>query len=402
MFINFFYLLKKEGIPVSSTEWMTLMEALGMGLANSSLTGFYYLARTILVKSETNFDKYDIAFQKYFEGLETSPLISEQVYKWLEQSLPPLDVNIDLEAQLKYQLEELDLAQLKQMFEERMKEQKSQHHGGSKWVGTGGTSPFGHSGYHPGGIRVGGGSLRQSAVKVAGERKYLEFRGDETLGVRQFEVALKKLRQFTTRMEGPKDELDLDGTISATCNNAGKLKLVWDRPRKNAIKIILLMDSGGSMVPFYKLCNQLFTAVNQSAHFKALDIYYFHNCVYDRVFLDPLCQHRNSIKTEDLLRNHNSDYKLIVVGDASMAPSELTHIDGIIDWGLTNSEPGIVWLERLVRHFTHWVWLNPIPENRWNSAYGRYTINLVREVFPMFELTVDGLDQAVKKLKVKR
>jgi uncharacterized protein with von Willebrand factor type A (vWA) domain len=320
----------------------------------------------------------------------------------LEQSLPPLDINIDLEAQLKYQLEELDLAQLKQMFEERMREQKSQHHGGSRWVGTGGTSPFGHSGYHPGGIRVGGGSLRQSAVKVAGERKYLEFRGDETLGVRQFEVALKKLRQFTTRIEGPKDELDLDGTISATCNNAGKLKLVWDRPRKNSIKIILLMDSGGSMVPFYKLCNQLFTAVNQSAHFKALDIYYFHNCVYDRVFLDPLCQHRNSIKTEDLLRNHNSDYKLIVVGDASMAPSELTHIDGIIDWGLTNSEPGIVWLERLVRHFTHWVWLNPIPENRWNSAYGRYTINLVREVFPMFELTVDGLDQAVKKLKVKR
>nr|MDA8212542.1 VWA containing CoxE family protein [Clostridia bacterium] len=279
MFINFFYLLKKEGVPVSITEWMTLMEALGKGMAGSSLTGFYYLARSILVKSETNFDKYDLAFQKYFEGIETPAQISEQVFKWLENALPPLDINIDLEAQLKYQLENLDLAQLKQMFEERLREQKSQHHGGSRWIGTGGTSPFGHSGYHPGGIRVGGDSLRRSAVKVAGERRYQEFRGDETLGVRQFEVALRKLRQFTTRIEGPKDELDLDGTISATCNNAGRLKLVWDRSRKNAIKIILLMDSGGSMVPYYKLCNQLFTAVNKSAHFKALDIYFFHNCV---------------------------------------------------------------------------------------------------------------------------
>lgn len=402
MFINFFYLLKKEGVPVSITEWMTLMEALDKGMAGSSLTAFYYLARSILVKSETNFDKYDLAFQKYFEGIETPAQISEQVFKWLENALPPLDINIDLEEQLKYQLENLDLAQLKQMFEERLREQKSQHHGGSRWIGTGGTSPFGHSGYHPGGIRVGGDSLRRSAVKVAGERRYQEFRGDETLGVRQFEVALRKLRQFTTRIEGPKDELDLDGTISATCNNAGRLKLVWERSRKNAIKVILLMDSGGSMVPYYKLCNQLFTAVNQSAHFKALDIYYFHNCVYDRIFLDPVCQPRNSIKTEDLLRTHNSDYKLIVVGDASMAPSELTQVDGIIDWGLTNSEPGIVWLERLARHFPYSVWLNPISEARWNTAYGFYTINLVRQVFPMYELTVDGLDQAVKKLKVRR
>lgn len=401
MFINFFYLLRKAGIPVSITEWMTLMEALGQGMAASSLTSFYYLARSILVKSETHFDKYDLAFQKYFEGIETPTQISEQVLKWLENALPPLDMDIDLAAKLKYQLEDLDLAELKKMFEERLREQKSQHHGGSKWVGTGGTSPFGHSGYHPGGIRVGGESLRHSAVKVAGERKYQEFRGDETLGVRQFEVALRKLRQFSTRMEGPKDQLDLEETISATCNNAGRLKLVWKRPSKNSIKVILLMDSGGSMGPYYRLCNQLFTAVNQSAHFKALEIYYFHNCVYDHVFLDPACQHRKSIKTEDFLRRFNSDYKLIFVGDASMAPSELTEVNGIIDWGATNSEPGRVWLERLAQHFPHNVWLNPIPESHWDISEGFYTIQLIKQIFQMFELTVDGLEQAVKKIKVR-
>jgi len=401
MFIDFFYLLKKRGVPVSITEWMTLMEALNKGMAASSLTGFYYLARAILVKSETHFDKYDLAFQEYFEGIETAAHISEQVYKWLEKVLPPLDVDIDQATQLKYQLENLDLAQLRQMFEQRLKEQDSEHHGGSYWIGTGGTSPFGHSGYHPGGIRVGGGSLRRSAVKVAGERKYREFRGDETLGVRQFEVALRKLRQFTTRIEGPKDELDLEATISATCNNAGRLELVWTRARKNTIKIILLMDSGGSMASYYQICNQLFTAVNKSTHFKALDIYYFHNCVYDRIFLDPVCLPRNSIKTEDLLRNHNADYKLIIVGDASMAPSELTEVDGIIDWGLTNSEPGIVWLERLARHFPHNVWLNPIPQDEWGITHGFYTLNLIRRVFPMCELTVDGLEQAVKRLMVR-
>lgn len=400
MFIYFFYLLKKEGVPVSMTEWMTLMDALGKGLAASSLTNFYYLARSILVKSETHFDKYDIAFQKYFEGIETTEKISEQVYKWLEKSLPPMDKSVDLNELLKAQLG-LDMEQLKQMFEDRLREQKSAHHGGAKWIGTGGTSPFGHSGYHPGGIRVGGQSLRKSAVKVAGERKYQEFRGDETLGVRQFEVALRKLRQFTTRMDGPKDQLDLDNTISATCKNAGRLKLVWDRSTKNAIKVILLMDSGGSMAPYYTLCNQLFTAVNKSNHFKSLEVYYFHNCVYDRVYMDPYLQRKYSMKTEDLIRTRGSDHKLIFVGDASMAPTELTHRDGIIDWGMTNEEPGMTWLERLAHRFPHSAWLNPIPEPEWKHTFGFYTINLIKQVFPMFELTVDGLDLAVKKLKVR-
>ena len=401
MFINFLYLLKREGVPVSITEWMTLMEALNKGMASSSLTSFYYLARSILVKSETNFDKYDLVFQRYFEGIETADEISAQVLNWLENALPPLDIDIDMAEQLKYQLENLDLAELKKMFEERLREQKSEHHGGSHWIGTGGTSPFGHSGYHPGGIRIGGQSLHRSAVKVAGERKYLEFRGDETLGVRQFEMALRKLRQFTTRIEGPKNILDLDATIAATCNNAGRLELVWTRPSKNSIKIILLMDSGGSMAPYYRLCNQLFSAVNKSTHFKALEIYYFHNCVYDYVYRTPVCQLKNAIKTEDLLRNCNSDYKLIFVGDASMAPSELTQVDGIIDWEMTNRETGLVWLQRLASRFPHNVWLNPIPEDNWTRVHGFYTIRLIKQIFPMFELTVDGLEQAIKKLMVR-
>lgn len=402
MFIDFFYLLRSHGIPVSLIEWMTLMEALEKGLANSSLTSFYYLTRTILIKSETHYDRYDQAFQEYFAHIETTDEISEQVLQWLETMLPPLDVVGDPEARLRYQLNELDLAELRQMFAERLRQQKGRHRCGSTWIGTGGTSPFGHSGYHPGGLRVAGKGRQRSAVKLAGERLYQEFRGDETLGVRQFELALRKLRQFTTRTDGPRDELDLDGTIAATCKNAGRLQLVWTRPKRNTIKLILLMDSGGSMVPYYRLCHRLFSAVNQTAHFKSLDIFYFHNCIYDRVFREAICQPRNSITTEDLMRSHNSDHKLIIVGDASMAPSELTHVDGIIDWGLTNSDPGLVWLERLTRHFPHHVWLNPIPESQWDTAYGRYTIKLVRQIFPMCELTVDGLEQAVKKLKVRR
>lgn len=401
MFTDFFYHLKKEGVPVSLTEWMTLMEALDKGLANSSLIGFYYLARSILIKSETNYDKYDIAFQRSFHDIETPPQLSDEVMKWLEQSLPPLEVDIDHAAKLRYQLEALDLEELKKKFEDRLREQKSQHHGGSRWIGTGGTSPFGHSGYHPGGIRVGGDSINRSAVKVAGQRKYQDLRGDETLGVRQFEIALRKLRQLTTRLEGPKNELDLDKTIEATSNNAGRLELVWTRPRKNSVKLILLMDSGGSMGPHYRLCNQLFTAVNKMTNFSALEILYFHNCVYDHIYLSPICQLRNSIKTEDFLRDHNSNHKLIIVGDASMAPSELTEVNGIINWGMNNCEPGSTWLKRLASHFPNHVWLNPIPESEWNFTEGSYTINLIRQIYPMYELTVDGLQQAIKTLQAK-
>ena len=242
------------------------------------------------------------------------------------------------------------------MLAERLAEQTEEHHGEIIGAGTGGTSPFGHSGYHPGGIRLGGESRNRSAVKVAAERRFYEFRDDETLDTRQFQMALRKLRQFTTRLEGAKTELDLDETIEATGKNAGRLELVWTRPRQNAIKVLLLMDSGGSMLSYSQLCNQLFVAVNRSTHFKDLQIFYFHNCIYDWLYLDPSCRQSESVKTTYVLNSLDSDYRVILVGDASMAPSELVRVGGIIDWGLYNEEPGLTWLKRLRRHFEYAVY----------------------------------------------
>ncbi len=402
MFINFFYLLRSEGIPVSIIEWMTLMEALEAGLAGSSLTGFYFLSRAILVKSETQYDKYDQAFYKYFKGIESNEKMLDLVSKWLENPLPPRQFSEAERDELLKKLGMPDWEALKAALEERLRTQQGAHHGGSKWVGTGGTSPFGHSGFHPGGIRIGGDSHSRSAVKVAAERNYREYRSDKTLAVRQFEVALRRLRQFSTRVDGAKDELDLEGTIDATCNNAGRLKLVWTRPRRNAVKVLVLMDAGGSMTPYARICNQLFSAVHKASHFKDLKFYYFHNCIYDFLYLDASCNPRQAVNTESLLRTLDGDYKVIFVGDAAMAPSELFMAHGNIFWELDNEEPGIVWLERLARRFPHSAWLNPIPASHWDTMYGQQTLQAIRRIFPMFELTLDGLDNAVKKLMVRK
>lgn len=398
MFIQFYYQLKSEGVPVSLNEWMTLMEALAKGLSFSSLTTFYYLARAVLVKSEAHFDRYDLAFAKYFKGVETGEEILNQVLDWLAHPLPPLYVPPGERAPFS----QWDLEELRRQLEDRLKKQDGEHHGGSQWIGTGGTSPFGHSGYHPAGLRIGGEPVNRSAVKVAAERHYREFRDDRITGVRQFEVALRKLRQFSTRTEGPKDELDLEGTIDATCKNAGTLKLVWERPRRNTMKVLLLMDSGGSMNPYLQACSRLFMAANHTTHFKDLKLYYFHNCVYDRIYTSPVLARHYAVKTEEVLRSLNPDYRLLIVGDASMALSELTMAGGAIDWGVENDEPGITWLERLARHFPYSVWLNPIPAGTWDWTEGYHTIALIKKLFPMFELTPEGLEQAVKKLKVRR
>jgi len=398
MFIDFFYLLRNYGVPVSITEWMTLMEALGKGLAASSLMSFYHLARTVLVKSEAHFDRYDLAFASYFTGVETPIELTEKVLKWLENALPPRFIS----PEERKQFQKWDLDELRRQLEERLRTQKGEHHGGGNWIGTGGTSRFGHSGYNPAGVRLGGQSVNKSAVKVAAERHFRGFRTDETIGVRQFEVALRKLRQLSTKVDGPKEELDIDETIKETGEKGGLLQLVWSRGRKNMVKVALIMDSGGSMVPYLRICSQLFTAINRSTHFKDLRFFFFHNCVYQHIYLDPSCQVRNSIKTEDFLRLLGPEYKVIFLGDASMAPSELLMVDGAIDWYYSNPEPGIVWLKRIADHFSHSVWLNPIPAAYWNRTFGSYTINLIREVFPMYELTVEGLEGAIKKLMVRK
>jgi uncharacterized protein with von Willebrand factor type A (vWA) domain len=233
-------------------------------------------------------------------------------------------------------------------------------------------------------------------------RRFQEFRTDETLGVRQFQVALRKLRQFTSRLEGECTELDLDATVDKTCNNAGRLELVWDRPRQNSIKVLLLMDSGGSMVTYTRLCNQLFTAVNNSNHFKDLKTFYFHNCLYDWMFHDPHCTLGDYTETEYVLKTYSPDYRVIIVGDASMAPSELTRVGGVIEWGLYNDRPGLDWLRRLRQHFEYSVWLNPIPKEYWDWTDGAWTIRKISEIFPMEELTVDGLERAITALRSRK
>jgi uncharacterized protein with von Willebrand factor type A (vWA) domain len=397
MFTGFYYMLKNFGVPVTMNEWQTLLEALEMGMARG-LTQFYMLCRSVLVKTEAHYDRFDMAFASYFKEVQTPEGLPEKIWDWLDKELPEIEVT----EEMKRNHRQLDLDELKRMLEERLAEQNEEHHGGSRWVGTGGTSPFGHSGYHPGGIRIGGNSRNLSAVKVAGMRRFQEFRTDETLGVRQFQVALRKLRQFTTRLDGAKTELDLDATIDKTCNNAGRLELVWDRPRENGMKVLLLMDAGGSMLSYSRLCNQLFTAVNKSNNFKDLQVYYFHNCIYDWLYHHPDCEMDAYTETEYILNTFSPDYRVIIVGDASMAPSELVRAGGIIDWNLYNARPGIDWLQRLRKRFEYSVWLNPIPKSYWDWMDGAYTIKAISGIFPMDELTVEGLERSIGKLKSRQ
>ncbi len=397
MFINFLYELKNMGVPVSLIEWMTLMEALNKGLAFSSLSEFYYLARAVLVKSETQFDNYDLAFQNYFSGIESPANWVNDVLEWLKDGLPPK--MLVLEDQSLYQD---DVEKIQREFAEKKDEQDQNYQEVSNAVSKDGGMYFGRGGFNPKGERIGGVPGNFSAIQVAARRDYQGYRSDVILGVRKFEAALRVLRELTNLHDGVKDELDINGTIDATCRHAGRLELVWERSRKNNLKIALVMDSGGSMDMHINLCSRLFSAFKRSSHLKELKIYYFHNCIYDNIYVKPACIEEYAMLTYDFLHNLDSDYRLIIIGDASMAESELIAVNGAIDWDNRNQEPGLVWLERLARHFRHAVWLNPIPAKGWNEQlnYRARSITMVRKLFPMFELSVIGLEQAVKRLKV--
>lgn len=396
MFIDFFYLIRSKGIAISLDEWLCLIEALEKGLAGNSLVEFYYLCRNILVKTESDYDKFDMAFAEYFQGIESIEDIPKELLDWLSEGIRQRDLEDKPDG-----LKEYDFDQLMQMFKERLEEQTEKHDGGNYWIGTGGTSTMGHGGYNPAGIRVGGESRHKSAIKIAGERNFRDFRQDNALDTRQFQMAFRKLRQFSTRVDAAKTELDIDGTIEATSNNAGMLKLVYDKPRKNTVKLLLLIDSDGSMMPYTRLCNQLFHAVNQATHLKDLQVYYFHNCVYDYLFTGPECRRGKWVETDWVFHNLDSEYKVIFVGDASMAPYELMARGGNQDWDMYNDEPGVIWLNKFKQRYKKCIWLNPIKEERWEWAYGSRTINTIREVFPMFELTLDGLDKGIQKLLVR-
>lgn len=389
MFTYFFYLLKRRKVPVSVTEWMTLMEALAKG-GIADLDDFYYLARAILVKNEAYYDQYDVAFQEYFKGVEPPAEIREQILDWLKDPLNRMAVGQEMQALL----DSLDLNELLEEFEKRLREQTEQHDGGGYWIGRGGTSPFGHSGYHPAGIRIGGEGGGGRAIKIAQERRFRNYRHDLTLDVRQIKLALKDLRQL--RRVGPLDELALEETIDATARNAGDIELIWRRSRQNAVKLLLLMDVGGSMEPYAQLCNRLFSAAHSASHFKDFQYYYFHNCVYDYLYRDV--ERSDTVGTAHILQTLEPDYKVVLVGDARMGTTELTHRYGSISYYEPNETPGIVWLKRIGEHFSHVIWLNPTKGYYWNHA----TVMAIGRLFPMFELTLDGLDQSIKKLVVKR
>jgi uncharacterized protein with von Willebrand factor type A (vWA) domain len=389
MFTPFFYTLKDKKVPVSITEWMILMEALEKGCIDN-LNDFYYLARAVLVKSETHFDQYDIAFQEYFNGIAPPLDLTQELLEWLTDPknrphLTPEEIAA---------IQKMDLEELIREYEKRLQEQKERHDGGNRWIGTGGTSPFGHSGYNPQGMLVGGPGGMRSAVRIAEARYFRNYRSDVTLDVRQMKVALKQLRQLNR--VGLEDELDLDKTIDATCKNAGELEFKWKRPRKNSIKLLLLMDAGGSMEPFADLCSRLFSAANTLSHFKSFKYYYFHNCPYDVLY--PDIQQRKGESIEHLFKILEPDYKVIFVGDACMAQSELLDRFGDIYYHGYQKMSGLDRLKQFKLHFSHVVWLN--PERSVLRSYP--TVKAIQKVFPMFDLTIDGLNAAVKKLTTKR
>lgn len=401
MFSKFFYTLKEFGLNITLSEWLTLQEALNEGLCESSLTQFYYTARAVLVKSETDYDKFDMAFEKEFKAVQHEPELTKQMLRWLDKSDETVPDQLSQEERSWLSNEEviIDKQDIEEKFKERLKDQDSEHNGGSYWIGTMGKTSFGNTGGNVGGVRVGGKTGFQSAFSVVGERKYRDFRDDKVLDNRQFQLALRKLRQFSTKLDIPRTELDIDGTIDKTCNNGGCLQIVMEKPRKNAVKLLLLMDSGGTMIPYSTLLTELFQSVHKSNHYKDVKTYFFHNCIYSHLYKTPECENGDWIETEWMFRNLDSDYKVIIVGDAAMAPEELYSDSGNYR-GPNNGLSGEEWLLQLKRHYKKIVWLN--PKMAPGHAPWREAETAVKAIFPMYKLTVDGLNQAMAKLMVNK
>ncbi len=391
MFLDLFYGLRAEGVPVSIQEWRALLEALEKGLHGSSLLRFYHLARACLVKSETYFDAFDRVFLRVFKGVEGAlgDDVTEQLLDWLKDPKAFPELTPEQLAALQH----LASDELMRRFLETLEKQTERHDGGDRWIGTGGRSPFGHGGVHPTGIRVGGPPKSRSAMKVAEERRFVDYRTDQALDVRQLRVAIRRMRQLTRT--GQTTELDLDETIDETCRNAGEIELVFRAPRRNDVRLLLLMDVGGTMEPFYEPVSQLLTALHEERGLRDFEAYYFHNCVYDHVYRAARMWRDDALPTGDLLRRLDARWKVAIVGDAAMHPAELLEPNGAIDPRRTSSTPGIRWLHRIADHFDRTVWINPEEAVNWDDWP---TVCIVRRLFPMYELTVDGLGAAVQAL----
>ena len=396
MFVGFFYFLKKCGIPVSPTCFLRLQRALSMGIVNS-LDEFYIAARTILVKSERYFDLYDQAFAHHFKGVEFKEPdefeLSEVARALLEEWLKEPKALAEALGINEEELNQLSPEELIQYFLDRLKEQKEEHHGGSKWIGTGGTSPVGHSGFHPGGMRVGGMSRNKSAVKVALERRYKDYSQEGPLTQSQIGEALKRLRNLVP--VGPEDTVNIDKTIYQTMKNAGEIEIIFDRSLKDRLTVILAIDNGGwSMDPYIPLVQTLFNYAR--SQFKDLKTFFFHNTIYDYLWEDP-ARRSKPFPTDHLVRL-DPETRFIMVGDASMAPFELMGTDGSIYVGERTGRPSYDRLQTIAKTFRNAIWINPVMGDEW--TYTR-TINQIREIFPMFELTLDGLEKAVSHMITK-
>lgn len=388
MLVDFFLHLKARQLPVSTNELLALLEALEARLVSASLDDFYLLARAILVKDEAHYDRFDRAFGEYFKGVESLPgfeaLVPEE---WLE-----LAARRHLSEEDRLKLQKLGYEKLFEQFKQRLAEQKERHAGGSKWIGTAGTSPYGHGGYHPEGIRLGGDSVgNRTAIKVWEQRDFRNLDDTVELGVRNIKVALRRLRRFAR--QGAATELDLDGTIAGTARNGGWLDLQLRPERHNAVKVLLFLDIGGSMDDHIQACEELFSAAR--SEFKHLEHFYFHNCVYEGVWKDNRRRHDQRLSTWDVIHTYGPDYKLVLVGDASMSPYEVARPGGSVEhW---NEEAGAVWLQRLLDNWSRAVWLNPLPEDHWTCAP---SIRMIRELLGerMFPLSPEGLERAMRSL----
>tara|TARA_R110002167_G_scaffold38382_2_gene119531 strand:+ start:79 stop:1257 length:1179 start_codon:yes stop_codon:yes gene_type:complete len=390
MFLNFFYELKKAKVPVSLKEYLMLMEAMQANIAEYKVENFYYLSRSCLVKDERNLDKFDRVFGTVFKGLEPSEDMdaTEIPEEWLRKM-----AELYLTEEEKAEIEALGgWEKLMETLKQRLEEQEKRHQGGNKWIGTAGKSPFGAHGYNPEGVRIGQEKSRhRKAVKVWDKREYKNLDDSVVLGTRNIKVAMRRLRKFAR--EGAPEELDLDDTIRSTARNGGYIDIKMRAERRNTVKVLLLLDIGGSMDDHVRTCEELFSAA--SGEFKHFEHYYFHNCMYEKVWKDNRRRHSENIPTQQIINTYGPDWKLVMVGDATMSPYEIVYPGGSVEhW---NEEAGQVWMERLLDHFKHAVWLNPVPERHWEYTP---SLQMLQQIMGhrMYGLTLDGLDGAMREL----
>ncbi|NDI86882.1 vWA domain-containing protein [Undibacterium crateris] len=387
MLIDFFFTLKDAKVPVSIKEFLVLLEALEKGLISLSLDDFYFLSRTILVKDEAHYDKFDQAFGKYFKGIDTLfEKYPEIPLDWLQKRMQR-----ELSDEQRAAIEKFGYDKLMDRLKELLKEQKERHEGGNRWIGTGGTSPFGNGGTNPEGIRIGGKGGNRSAVKVWEARSFKDYDEERELGTRNIKVALRRLRKFARH--GAEEELALDATIRATANNAGYLDIRMQPERKNNIKVLMLLDVGGTMDDHIAQTEELFSAAK--TEFKNMEFFYFHNCVYDYLWKNNRRRHAEKFPTWDVLRKYPPDTKVIFVGDATMSPYEILQPGGSVEYN--NEEAGAAWIQRFTHTFPKTVWLNPEPEGLWQY---RQSIAIMRQLISdrMFPVTLDGLARAMRLL----